>query len=69
MEYFFTAEYTPTGSAMPQVSSRVEKVSSSVSAMRSQISSDTGCCHSKLRPKSPYSRMLVIHFQYCTIIG
>ena len=69
MEYFLTAEKTPMGSAIPQVSSRVEKVSTSVSDMRSQISSETGCCHSKLSPKSPYNTMLVIHFQYCTIMG
>ena len=59
----------PIGSARPQVASRVEKVSTSVSAMRSQISSLTGCCHSKLRPKSPRRMMPLIHFQYWTIIG
>ncbi len=54
---------------MPQVAISVEKVSSRVSAMRSQIRSATGCCHSKLSPKSPRSRMPVIHLKYCTISG
>ena len=44
-------------------------VSTSVSAIRSQIRPLTGCCHSNDRPKSPRRTMPLIHFQYCTSIG
>ncbi len=37
--------------------------------MRSQISSLTGRPHSNEKPKSPRSRMPLIHFQYWTISG
>jgi hypothetical protein len=40
-----------------------------VSGSRSTSSSETGFCQAKDWPKSPCTRMFVIHFQYCTIIG